>query len=236
MNELKIIEQRNVLGKEFKIYGDFENPLFLAKDVAIWIDYSESNVSKLVDMVDENEKVRKIVTTLGGNQESWFLTEDGVMEILFQSRKPIAKEFKKEVKIILKNIRKHGIYATDNVIENILNNPDYGIALLTQLKEERQARLEAEKTNTILMHVNKTYTATELGKELGFKSAIALNKLLSDNKIQFKQNETWVFYSKYANCGYTEIKQTVLDSGKVVYDRRFTQLGREFIIKLLNKQ
>jgi len=60
--------------------------------------------------------------------------------------------------------------------------------------------------------------------------------MLVDLKIQFKQNDTWVLYSKYADCGYTEIKQTVLDSGKTVYDRRWTQLGREFLIKLLNKE
>lgn len=87
--------------------------MFLAKDVAEWIDYSKSNVSKLVDVVDENEKVRNIITTPGGNQESWFLTEDGLYEVLMQSRKPIAKAFKKEVKEILKSIRKHGAYMTE---------------------------------------------------------------------------------------------------------------------------
>ena len=69
---MEIIDQREVLGKDFKVYGDFENPLFLAKDVAVWIEYSESNASKLVGMVDGTEKVRKIVTTLGGPQEMWF--------------------------------------------------------------------------------------------------------------------------------------------------------------------
>ena len=78
MNALQVIEQREVMGKQFTMYGDFENPLFLAKEVANWIDYSESNVSKLVAMVEEDEKVRNIITTLGGNQEAWFLTEDGV--------------------------------------------------------------------------------------------------------------------------------------------------------------
>ena len=77
---------------------------------------------------------------------------------------------------VLPAIRKHGIYATDNVIDNILNNPDFGIQLLTKLKEERVARVEAERRNAILMHVNKTYTVTEIAKELGLKSAIQLNK------------------------------------------------------------
>ena len=50
--------------------------------------------------------------------------------------------------------------------------------------------------------------------------------------IQFKQNETWVLYSKYADKGYTDIKQQVLDNGKVVYDRKWTQLGRKFLLEL----
>ena len=109
MNELQIIEEREVLGKEFRIYGDFENPLFLAKDVAEWIDYDISNVSKMVNNVDENEK---IITRIN-NTNATFLTEDGLYEVLMLSRKPIAKEFKKQVKEILKTIRKTGMYATD---------------------------------------------------------------------------------------------------------------------------
>ena len=82
----------------------------------------------------------------------------------------------------MKTIRKHGIYATDNVIDNIINNPDFGIELLTKLKEERAARVEAERKNAILMHVNKTYTITEIAKELGLKSAMQLNRILADIK------------------------------------------------------
>ena len=128
------------------MYGSPEEPLFLAKDVATWIDYSKSNVSKLVDMVDTDEKVRNIVTTLGGNQEAWFLTEDGLYEVLMQSRKPIAKAFKKEVKEILKSVRKHGVYMTPQKIEEVLCNPDTIIELATILKEEQEQRrlLEAK--------------------------------------------------------------------------------------------
>lgn len=137
---------------------------------------------------------------------------------------------------MLPAIRKHGIYATDNVIDNILNNPDFGIELLTKLKEERNARVEAEKKNAILMHVNKTYTMTEIAKELGMKSAIQLNKLLSEKKVQYQINGTWVMYSRYSDLGYEEIKQEVLDSGKVIYHRRITQMGREFILNLIGKE
>ena len=235
MNELKVLSEQEVLGKQFRVYGTAEEPLLLAKDVAEWIEYDTSSVNKMITNVDDDEKVRKNVPTLGGIQESWFLTENGLYEVLMQSRKPIAKQFKKEVKEILKTIRKHGIYATDNVIDNILNNPDFGIELLTKLKEERAARVEAERKNAILMHVNKTYTITEIAKELGLKSAIQLNRILVEKKIQYQVNGTWVMFSQYSNCGYEEIKQEVLDSGKVIYHRRITQMGREFILGLFEK-
>lgn len=235
MNELKVLSEQEVLGKQFRVYGTAEEPLLLAKDVAEWIEYDTSSVNKMITNVDDDEKVRKNVPTLGGIQESWFLTENGLYEVLMQSRKPIAKQFKKEVKEILKTIRKHGIYATDNVIDNILNNPDFGIELLTKLKEERAARVEAERKNAILMHVNKTYTITEIAKELGLKSAMQLNRILAEKKIQYQVNGTWVMFSQYSNCGYEEIKQEVLDSGKVIYHRRITQMGREFILGLFEK-
>lgn len=144
LNDLKIIEQREVLGKEFKIYGDFENPLFLAKDVANWIEHSD--ISTMMRTVDDNEKLLQTLFVSGQNREMWFLTEDGLYEVLMQSRKPIAKEFKKEVKQILKTIRKHGLYATDE----LLDNPDLIIQMASKLKEEREAREVLEAENDIM--------------------------------------------------------------------------------------
>ena len=224
MNELKVLNEQEVLGKQFKVYGTAEEPLFVANDVADWIEHS--NVTEMLRGIDDDEKLVSTILRAG---------ENGLYEVLMQSRKPIAKQFKKEVKEILKTIRKHGIYATDNVIDNILNNPDFGIELLTKLKEERAARVEAEKKNAILMHVNKTYTITEIAKELGLKSAMQLNRILAEKKIQYQVNGTWLMYSNYSDCGYEEIKQEVLDSGKVIYHRRITQMGREFILDLFEK-
>lgn len=136
--ELQIIEQREVLGKEFTIYGDLENPLFKANDVAKWIGHS--NVSKMLESVDESEKIKLEIGTLTNSYSAWFLTEDGLYEVFFQSRKPIAKQLKKEVKKILKTIRLNGMYATDK----LLDNPDLAIQAFTKLKEERERRLQLE--------------------------------------------------------------------------------------------
>lgn len=91
MNDLKIIESREILGKDFKIYGDFDNPLFLAKDVANWIEHNKPN--EMVSNVDENEKLKAIISLSGQKREVIMLTEDGLYEVLMLSRKPIAKEF-----------------------------------------------------------------------------------------------------------------------------------------------
>ena len=113
MNTLEVINTQVVLEKEFKIYGTFESPLFLAKDVAEWIDYSKTskgayNISKMLMAIDEEEKLVLQLVIPGDTQirSHSFLTEDGLYEVLMQSRKPIAKQFKKEVKRILKALRK----------------------------------------------------------------------------------------------------------------------------------
>ena len=85
MNEITLISNSTFLGKEIDVYGNAENPLFLAKDVAAWIEHSD--VSMMMRNVDDEEKVTNIVCTHGGNQNAWFLTEDGLYEVLMQSRK-----------------------------------------------------------------------------------------------------------------------------------------------------
>ena len=182
---LQIIDERKVLGKDFKIYGDIENPLFLAKDVANWIEHSNPRV--MLNTVDENEKVVNNVYTLGGSQESWFLTEDGLYEVLMQSRKPIAKQFKKEVKKILKSIRMNGMYATDK----LLDNPDLAIQAFTKLKEEREKRkaleikIEEQKPKVIFAEAVETSKTSILIGDLA--------KLIKQNGVDIGQKRMFIW-------------------------------------------
>ena len=73
MSKLMIFEERQVLGKDFKIYGTKENPLFLAKDVANWIEHSRA--SEMLKGIDEEEKLMQTIFASGQNREMWFLTE-----------------------------------------------------------------------------------------------------------------------------------------------------------------
>lgn len=211
-------------------------PWFVGRDVANILGYSNSRqaISTHVDDEDKKDGVT-VCDSIGREQKPVLINESGLYSLIFGSKLESAIKFKNWVtKEVLPCIRKNGIYATDNVIDNILNNPDFGIELLTKLKEERAARIEAEKTNAILMHVNKTYTMTEIAKEIGLKSANELNKILAEKKIQYKSNGTWVMYSDYSDLGYESIKQETLDSGRVIYHRRITQLGRKFILGLFD--
>ncbi|WP_025911997.1 Bro-N domain-containing protein [Priestia flexa] len=156
MNGLKVIDEREVLGKCFTMYGSVDNPLFLAKDVAEWIDYSMSNgkykVSQMLKTVDEDEKLVATIKTPGMSQyrDMYFLTEDGLYEVLMQSRKTIAKEFKKEVKKILKTIRKTGGYVSnaDMMVNTYFGALDDGykatIKGLFINIEEQQKQLQAK--------------------------------------------------------------------------------------------
>ncbi|MGE7864919.1 BRO-N domain-containing protein [Bacillus paramycoides] len=89
--------EQEVLGQGFKVYGTMENPLFLAKDVAEWIEHS--HITTMLNNVDEDEKLSEVLIHAGQKREMMFLTEDGIYEVLMTSRKPIAKQWKKEVEL-----------------------------------------------------------------------------------------------------------------------------------------
>ena len=112
MNEIKMISKSTFLEKEVDVYGSAEEPLFKAKDVAEWLELT--NVSDMVSRVEDDEVTK---FNLGGLEgDTWFLTEAGLYEVLMQSRKPQAKQFKKGVKEILKTIRKTGSFSTQTTI------------------------------------------------------------------------------------------------------------------------
>lgn len=242
MSEAKIFNNEKF--GNLRVVENGNDVWFVGKDVAEALGYA--NPSKaIISHIDDEDKtfvMRDLADSQNGNvpkgqTKTALINESGLYSLILSSKLPTAKEFKRWVTSeVLPSIRRDGIYATDNVIDNILNNPDFGIELLTKLKEERAARVEAERKNAILMHVNKTYTVTEIAKELGLKSAMQLNKILAEKKIQYQVNGTWVMYSKYSDLGYERIKQEVLDSGRVIYHRRITQMGREFILKLFSNK
>lgn len=246
---IQIVKTQDVLGKTLTVYGTEENPMFLAKEVKEWIEHN--NITLMLNNVDKDEKLTYIIHNSGQNREMWFLTEDGVYEVLMQSRKPIAKAFKKEVKKILKDIRKHGMYARDE----ILDNPDLLIQVASELKKEREQRKQLEVTNAVLLQQNgelkpkADYTdmvlqnkslmsVTAIAKDYGM-SGNALNKKLHELGIQYKQSGQWFLYAKYQAKGYTSSSTTTIEhkdgTTEVKLHTKWTQKGRLFIYNELKK-
>ncbi|MFQ9516729.1 MAG: phage antirepressor [Eubacterium sp.] len=191
-NELKVINEQEVLGKQFKIYGTVDEPLFMAKDVAEWIDYSQSNTSHMIATIDEDEKVRKNITTPGGAQEAWFLTEDGLYEVLMQSRKPIAKQFKKKVKEILKSIRKNGGYISGQ--ENLSDDELMAKALLVaQNKIAERDKMIAEKDTRIAQMKPKEIFADAVATSHTSILVGDLAKLIKQNGKEIGQNRLFAW-------------------------------------------
>ena len=255
-NELQVIDERELFGKEFRIYGTAENPLFLAKQVAELIDYAKTgkgsyDVSKMLSTVDEEEKLVRKIFVSGQNRNMKFLTEDGLYEVLMQSNKPIAKQFKKEVKNILKTIRKHGAYMTENTIEKALTSPDFLIQLATKLKEEQEARKKAEATieeQKPLVSFANTVTESSDCLDMGeFAKVIkdkdinmGRNKLfqwLRDNKYLMNNN---VPYQKYIDNGVFKVievtKKSAYDDGRIYTKTLVTGKGQIYILEKLKEE
>lgn len=247
MNSVKVLTKAEVLTKEFILYGTVEEPLFLAKDVAEWIEYDLSSINKLVQNVDDEEKVRSIIPTLGGEQEMWMLTEDGVYEVLMQSRKPKAKLFKKEVKSILKSIRLNGGYIANQeqltpeqivanaliVAQNIINNQN------RQIEEMSVKMSELEKKSDyldLILESKETVTVTQIAQDYGM-SAKAFNKILMKLGIQHKVNGQWILYAKYLGEGYVHSKTVSITRSNgmkdTVMNTEWKQKGRIFLYNLL---
>lgn len=172
---LTLLEEQRFLHKTIRVFGTVNNPLFLARDVAEWIEHKD--VTSMLRSVDEDEKVKiELKSTLrslsGGSLQAnttySFLTEDGLYEVLMLSRKPQAKPFKKKVKEILKSIRKNGAYIRNQesmtpeqlvaagliAAQKIIESKEKEIALLngrcgllTQTVDEKQETINAISRN-----------------------------------------------------------------------------------------
>lgn len=253
-NQLQVLKQTELLGQQFSVYGTPEEPLFLADDVAKWIEHS--NATEMLRKVDEDEKLTSLILRAGQSRACNFLTENGLYEVLMQSRKPIAKQFKRGVKLILRDVRRHGVYATPQTIDNLLADHDNAIRLFQTLKEERQKRVQAERTierqkQTIerqapkvayvdeVLSSQSTFTATEIAAVYG-KSAKWLNKILHALGIQYKLGSMWHLYERYKSKGLARPRICAYAATDCHSNTReqmeWTEKGRRFIHELLTSK
>lgn len=215
----EVLKRTELLGQQFEVYGTPQEPLFKAKDVAIMLGLT--NHRDFIQRVDEEERSKLNLPRQG---ETWMLTENGLYEVLMQSRKPIAKQFKKGVKAILKEIRQTGGYlATQQedtpemimaralqVAQSTIEKHQRQLELAEATIEEQTAQLreqapKVEYVDHVLASVN-TYTSTQMAKELNLRHAEHLHALLKDRGVMYRQSGHWFVTAKYSERGYTKTR------------------------------
>lgn len=252
---VSVISKSNLLGFEINVYGSADEPLFLAKDVALWIEHSKP--SMMLDGVDDEEKLKETILTSGQRREMWFLTEDGLYEVLMLSRKPIAKQFKKGVKEILKTIRKDGGYLTskDGESEEDLMARALVVARATLKRREERLRLQEKQITELTDAVSQmqprmtyldnilssrdTMTVTQIAQDYGM-SAKKFNKILEEYRVQRKVGGSWVVYAPYLAKGYVQSETFTFEYADGTQGARlitkWTQKGRMFLYQELKKK
>ncbi len=185
MNDKLQIFKNNEFGK-IRALQIKNEPWFVGKDLAECLGYSNTRDAIDKHIAREDKGVAKL-DTLGGRQNMVIVNESGLYSLILSSRLPTARLFKRWVTSeVLPSIRKHGIYATDNVIDEILDNPDFGIKLLQELKAERnekkllENKIEKDKPKVVFAEALEISETSILVGELA--------KILRQNGIDIGQN------------------------------------------------
>lgn len=248
MNSLQTFNFENQNIRTQVINGE---PYFVGKDVAEVLGYTNERKA-IRDHVEQEDKLTERIVTSGQGRYVTLINESGLYSLIFASKLPEAKRFKRWVtNEVLPAIRKHGVYALDEM----LNNPDAIIKALEAYKVERAAREVAETQCLVLeqrvheLQPKASYydlilqcpdliSVSRIAKDYGM-SAKGLNKILHDLKIQYNQGGIWLLYSKYQAYGYTQTKTNnyfKTDGSQGAKQHTYwTQKGRLFLYDVLKK-
>lgn len=258
MEEIRIISKSTFLDKEIDVWGSVERPLFRANDLMNWLGIK--NVTTLIERVDKEEVLKLNLSSRSG--ETWFLTEDGLYEVLMSSRKPIAKQFKKGVKKILHEIRTKGGYiaTNENDSDEDIMARAYVIAQRTLARrEERIKQLETQteqqaetinlqkKELTVAAPKAEYYdntlasttciTTTQVADDLHI-TARTLNAKLKELGIIYSQSGQWHLKMPYKGWKLASTRTYNYQSSNGEISTSTTlvwnQRGKRFIIALYN--
>ena len=251
MNEIKVFDNPQ-FGK-VRTAGTSENPLFCLPDVCKALGLNASHVRERLE--DGVVSTDTITDNLGRAQVANFVNEDGLYDVILDSRKPEAKVFRKWVTSeVLPSIRKTGQYSA-----NVPQTFSQALMLAARQQEEieRQKAALAQQGEEIVKLSNEvmtmkpkatyydlilnnpsTVTITQIAQGYGM-SAKKFNQILCDFRIQHKVNKQWILYADNINKGYVQSKPTniPLSNGteKVVYNTEWTQKGRIFLYEKLKQ-
>lgn len=265
MNEMKVFENEE-FGKVRTVMIDDE-PWFVGKDISEY--FGDTNYRRSLARLDDDEKGVSQIATPGGEQRMTIVNESGLYSLLFYMQPKKAKGVSQNDALIneritklkkfrhwvtsevLPSIRKHGLYAPDE----LLNNLDLLINVATALRDERNRNEKLIKENDAqkkqiehmqkkadyydtAMSTNSLISITSIAKNFGM-TARQLNEWLREHKVQFKRGSLWLLYKEYDDCGYTSTvtkTRRAISGVTVSYEHTcWTSKGKEFIYNILAK-
>lgn len=225
-------------------------PWFIGKDVADILGYT-NNRKALADHVDDEDKDVTKCYTLGGNQKTTIINESGLYSLIISSKLQQAKAFKRWITHdVIPSIRKHGMYATTETINAIIDNPDFGIQLLQQLKEEREKNSVLQSTveqqakkieedapkvtyYDLVLQSPDLLATKDIAGDYGM-TAQTMNKLLHEFGVQYKAGRMWHLYAKYNGKGYAKTTTETFHNHTRLW-LKWSQQGRLFIYDLMKE-
>lgn len=219
MNEIKIFENSDF--GQVRTLEHNNDIYFVAKDIADILGYQ--NGSRDINLhVEEEDRLKYKISTSGQLREQILINESGLYSLILASKLPQAKQFKRWVtNEVLPSIRKHGLYATDE----LLDNPDFLIEAITKLKEEREKNLKLQAINSKLeveneiMKPKAEYFDELVSRNLltNFRDTAKMLQVKENVFIKFLLNKKYIYRDKkgklvpyaYKNTGLFEVKETL---------------------------
>jgi prophage antirepressor-like protein len=230
------------------IFGTTENPLFRASDIGALLEIKK--ITKTLESVDEDEKVLKFGPSRGGeledenahalgggggvNREQYFLTVNGLYEVLFISRKPLAKQFKKWVKHILEEIRLNGKYELTKQIELSQKELETKEQQIEELKKELEAKKHSKDT------AGSIYIATNRKEETRqiYKVGETANEKARLSTMNTSESDSCIYYVRTFETTNRHLAEklihTYLNTYKFNYNKEFYNVDLKFLIDIVD--
>ena len=246
MNEIQIFSNPQ-FGEIRTVIGENGEPMFCLPDLCRVLELTPSKVAQ---RLSEDVLSKYPLETAGGIQQTNFVNEDGLYDAILDSRKSEARKFRKWVTSeVLPTIRKHGVYATSQTIDNLLADPDNAIKVFQTLKEERrlrqiaEAKIEADAPKVLFADAvvgsKSTCLIGELAKIISQNGyPIGQNRLfqwLRDDGYLGKHGERYnIPNQQYVEMGLFELKKGVRSGNdgvmKVTMTTKVTGKGQQYFI------
>lgn len=242
---LTVIQETEILGKKIRMYGSVEEPLFLASDVAEWIDYAKNpngsrQTSKMVKSVDENEKlvVKLLPPDDDQSRDCIVLTEDGLYEVCMRSTKPIAKQMKRLIKEYLKSIRLTGAAIQPGREEEMISKyfPSFSKEVQTEMvKDLIRQNKELQDFYDQLMNTEGLMPINTVAKELEIGEYKLFAFLRRKKVVFYDKDMVNVPYERFRKEGKFAVKETPCHDGQTRSVTYATKKGLDYVRKLLRK-